>query len=163
MKTESAFDVEANLQNENESIEFVKMRLKKYGVTHSLDTFLTSIGGAWTLTPQNDNVYRYVIDRFYGDVVWFDRSWMASGTATWKVLNTGRESQTTWAVDYDQATDTITWICGNYSSAFHGVSNLDSPIQLRISVPEKKLMVVVRSNVALGGLRMLAGSNLSVQ
>lgn len=154
---------EVHLQPDDKSTELVGLRLAKYGAVHSLDTFLTSIGGAWTLRPANSNVFRYVVNRFAGDVVWFDRSWIASGTAIWKTLNNGHESPATWSVDYDQTTDTINWVCGGYSSSFPGVSNANSPIQHRVSVPEKKLIVVVRSDVLLGGLLLLAGSNLAVQ
>ncbi|MDI1240095.1 MAG: hypothetical protein PSV26_21650 [Polaromonas sp.] len=161
MSKETALDVEANLQSENESIEFVRTRLERLGVKHSVDTFLTSIGGSWRMSTYD---YRttWVIDQFSGDIVWFDRSWIASGIARSKNRNTGYESQVAWSIDYDQGKDAITWICGSLVSTYGGVSNPDGPIQHRVSVPEKKLLVVVRSDVPIAHLQLRTGSNLAV-
>ena len=163
MKSKDELAAEVSLLNEQETRMHIQALLDKNGCKHSIDTFLTSISGRWVLRPQNSNVYRYAVDRLAGDVVWFDRSWMASGTGIFKVLNNGHENQAIWSLDYDQATDAITWRIGSEGATFANVSNPNSPIQHRVSVPEKKLMVVVRADVTLGSYVLLAGSNLTVQ
>ena len=103
------------------------------------------------------------IDRMSGDIVWSDRSWLASGDAIWR-NSSGRDSPVTWLVDYDQNTDSIYWTIGGNVAQFDDISLSDSPLQMRYSVPENKLLLVVRRRVIFGNrLRISAGSYLKAE
>ena len=159
---EEVTDILSLIKEEDRANQIIQQRLHKYNAELSLDTFVSQIDGRWKLRPSSGSVYRTVIDRLSGDIVWFDRSWIATGTGIWKIINNGRETPISWSIDYDQNADRITWSIAQYSQTFDAISS-SSAITMRISVPEQKVLVVIRSEIRFGPFYLMVGSHLSVK
>lgn len=158
-RTMSAFNTRT--QKQDIAVEAPGLDLEPFNPDAVPRAFISTITGGWIIRPENTLV-QYVVDRFEGDATWFGRNWIADGTAVLRLITSDRKNIVRWSVDYHYESDTLAWVCGGETGTFDEVNNPASPIQCRVSEQNKKLLLIVKSDVQLGSYVLGRGSNLSV-
>lgn len=125
-------------------------KVEKHSEHLTPDTFVGGIDGFWTIVqPGSRNPRRasryYRVTGFRGDVIFFDRSWVAVGDADY-TLN-GEPGIEPYSVEYTYQTDVLAIDFGLFSFSIPNVSTPSSPVQLRYDIPNRKVIFIVRGRI----------------
>jgi hypothetical protein len=146
----------------------MKAVLNKKGIVPTVDTFVANISGKWYFQFHSTKgiggpKYDLSLTGFSGDVIDLGKkSWIVVGTATGH-RSDGRPLNMSFNIEYDSALDSLNWNLSDLKAVIAGVSNPNSPVQMRADISVPKLALIVRQRVEFQHFyRLLDSSYLSV-
>ena len=134
---------------------------ERKGAQKTANSIATSVSGALNC---NAGPYRYRIDSFSGDLVFIDKDFLASGSCLFRNINQNRVNTAVWALEYTASFDSVILTVNDKTATFSNVSSIGSDANLRYSIPESKVLFVVRKEVGFPAeFRLHPGSHIIVQ
>ncbi len=150
-----------SFSDHDEKLDVLEKRWEELGLSKGVETFAQSISGTMNMSV---GVFRYQADNFSGDIVFFDKNFIASGSCRWRNLSRGWENIQTWSMEYDSLDDSITLNIGPGNAKIASVSRTTSDANLRFDISQKKVIFVVRQKIPFpGDLKLHVGSNMVIQ
>lgn len=114
----------------------------------SIDTFSSNISARWNLrNAPGSRPYNEEVSEFSGDIIFFDRNFVAAGDAVYR-SNVMPRWVDSWGVEYDDATQTLKLL--SQTVEFVVPDALRNPkISFRLDVARSGFQLVVRQNIQI--------------
>lgn len=158
-KTLDESEVDALFADAMRATDIVNSRLSELGVSISLDNFLGSAAGRWSIQVPKGwvlSLYNFsisLINLSHG-------SWIATRNATGRTSSSA-ESDFPWSIERDGTSDKLIVTVWGKTQIFENASSPDSPIAWEYNHDSKKFVFLARRDCPLDNFKILKGAYIS--